>query len=452
MTSKITQRLLSNISFASVWKLSDLRDRILFTVMMVVLYRIGVYTPIPGIDTAAIFASEGMDLGGYTKLLNSFSGGALARCSIMALGFSPYISASIIMQIYSTTSPEWMALKKEGEAGRAVINQYTKYCTVFLCLTHSIAASVYMSHSAFVIHAYRWIFPLMCVLSLTSGTMLVVWMSEQIDKMGIGQGLSILLCANILSELPSGIEKVFKLSRFNAISLTTLLGFVLFFVTCLYCIAFFESSQRRIPLICPNKSSYMMAQTSQMYIPIKLNTANITPVIFAGVITGLVQAAINAFYRLAAYVLPSLTDGGTTLQAPPFAMYCAMVALILYFSVIYVPMILSPAEIAENLNNNGNFIPGYHPGAQTIAFLEGLLFKISIIGGIYLSVVYIVPGVVTSYMSPALVFSGTSMLIVVNVITETLSQIGSYTASIRYQSLEKTMKQGAKSMMRRFRR
>jgi preprotein translocase subunit SecY len=469
MTSKVVQNLLSGISLSSLWKLTELRDRILFTFLMIVIYRIGSYTPLPCIDTVALFANDGMSLGHYGALMNTFSGGALSRCSVMSIGFSPYITGSIIMQLFSISSPEWMALKKEGEAGQAIIKQYTKYWALFFCVTHSAVALYHMSISTFVIPGYSMSFLPVGMICLISGTMTAIWMSEQIDKMGIGQGLSILLCANILSELPRGVQNILDLSRLNTITPLLLVAFLAFFVTCLWFIVYMEASQRRIPLMCPNKTAMMMSgQAQQMYIPIKINTANITPVIFAGMISAIVHIGIGAIWMAASYVsstdlwakylgvefalsryIPEVSLGVYT-QA--FLIHVAMSALIIAFSVMYVPVVFPPNEVADNLNNNGNFVPGFHPGPQTVQFFEDLLFKISLIGGVYLSIVYAVPGIVAAQLFPQLIFSGTSMLIVVNVITETLSQIGAYSASIRYQNLGKSMKQATKSMMRRFKR
>jgi preprotein translocase subunit SecY len=441
------QKLVAGFTLQSLYKLTELRDRLLFTICMIAIYRITTYIPLPGIVLDRAFAG-GMEFqNSYLSMINSWCGGATQNAAVASLGVMPYITASIVIQLLSLTSPEWAALKKEGDAGRAIMNQYTKYLALLFCVTHgSIMIGVMQNHG--LIYELSPFFVFNTILSLATTTMFLIWLGEQIKKMGIGEGISMILCANLLSQLPAGVVQVLDAGRTGTIPAPALTMFVVFFVAALMFVAFIESSQRRIPLICPKRMQTHIKQ-EDMFVPVKVNTAGITPIIFAQVITQLFSGGLSGTVWILEYfeiASNPLLGYASTIQA----IYTLLLTIsTIFFSIIYVPMVFSPEETADNLHKQGSFIVGVQPGAPTAQFFEDLLFRLGAIGGVYLSIVTLLPGIVCQYFFYGLAFSGTSLLIVVNVLMETMTQISTHIISAQYKALIRSDQLRAQSLMKR---
>jgi preprotein translocase subunit SecY len=443
----VFKQMLSRFSFDSLWKLVDLRNRLLFTLLMLFVYRIGTRVPIPGVNFAIM--DNGINFNSsYLNTMNTLAGGALSNASIMALGIMPFITASIMINLLSNTSDDWIALKKEGESGRAKIEEYTRYLALCLSVVYG-SGTLWLLESSNVVLNPGIIFRITGLLSISSSVMFLIWISDQITKIGIGQGPSIILSAGILSGLVSFLIMMFEVSRLGAISFIALGGFIIFFTLALVFIVFIESAQRKIPIIYAKRQLAFGNVNEQMYIPIKANVADITPIIFTSIIMSMPTNIIALIERLVKYFqLEEYISFAWLNYIPSYTYYVASIGLIFFVAIAYAPIVWPPEDHAERINKENGFIPGYHPGAKTAEFFTYLLLKMSIISGCYLSIMFVAPDLINGAFFTPLSFYGTTLVIVVNTIINTMAQISGYIISMQYQVMQKASEK-MQSKMRR---
>jgi preprotein translocase subunit SecY len=436
------EQLAKNANWGALAKATELKQRLLFVLGALLVYRLGTYIPVPGIDPHVwneIFSQKG---GGILDMFNMFSGGALQRMTIFALNIMPYISASIIMQLATSMSPQLEAMKKEGEMGRTRINQYTRYLTVLLATVqaYGLAVGLESMHGASgsaVIDPGLY-FRISTVITIVGGTMFLMWLGEQITARGIGNGISLIIFAGIVAELPRAIASVLELGRQGQFSFIELLTLFLLVCGVIAFIVFMERAQRRVIVQYPKRQqgNRMMGGTSN-HIPLKLNTAGVIPPIFASSLL-LLPLTIVGF---------SGADGGdfTAMIARYLAhgqpIYMTLyAALIIFFCFFYTAVVFNPEDNAEMLRKYGGFIPGIRPGKNTADYLDYILTRITSIGALYLVFICILPEFLISKYSMPFYFGGTSLLIVVSVTLDTVAQIHSHMIAHQYEGLIKKAK------------
>ena len=433
---------------AEASKSNDLSRRILFTIAMLAVYRIGVHVPTPGVDSNAVMAFFSAQSGSIFGLFNTFSGGALSQFSIFALGIMPYISASIIFQVLASAIPYLESLKKEGEQGRKKINQYTRYATVVLAVIQGSAISTWLVSSvspdqrALVVAPIVGFVPfkVMTVLTLTAGTCFVMWLGEQITEKGIGNGASLIIFTGIASSIPGGAQQLWTLLKNGEMSSAVVLGLVVFMVLIIAAVIFMEVAQRRIPIQYSQRGAGMQSMaTPSSHLPIKINFSGVIPPIFASSL--LMCPATAAQFSEAAW-LKNFQEH----LSPNGPIYNILfVSLIIFFSFFYTEIVFNPNEVADNLKKYGGFIPGVRAGKSTADYIKKVLDRVNVGGATYLSVICIMPGVLTSMANIPFYFGGTSLLILVGVALDTSQQIQSYLLTQKYEGLMK----GAKIRSRR---
>jgi preprotein translocase subunit SecY len=439
------EQMAANISFANFSKATELKKRLWFTLGALVVFRLVSFVPLPGIDPVALGSLFQQTQGGVLDFFNMFSGGALERMSLIALGVTPYITASIVVQLMTSLVPSFMALKKEGESGRKILNQYTRFGTVFLTIVqgYGIAVGLESWGSADGVSAVidpGWFFRVSTVISLVGGTMFLMWLGEQITSRGIGNGISLIIMAGIVAQLPSAMGGLFEQARTGAISS----GFVLLVtVLALAVIAFIclmERAQRRILIQYPKRQvGNRVAQGDSSHLPLKINTAGVIPPIFASSLL-LMPLTIAQFAAQGGEGPDWLISVTTALQhgAP---LYMTLYALgILGFAFFYTAIVFNPEETAENLKKYGGFIPGIRPGQRTAEFLDYVLNRITVVGAAYLVIICLLPEFLISSLAVPFYFGGTSLLIVVNVTMDTVAQIQSHLLAHQYEGLIKKSK------------
>lgn len=442
------EQLAANLNFGAIAKADELKKRIWFTLGALIVFRLGTYIPIPGIDPEQFARNFQNQAGGVLGMFNMFSGGAVERMAVFALNIMPYISASIIVQLLTSVVPSLEALKKEGESGRKVINQYTRYLTVVLALVQSWGIAFGLQGSNAVITPGPF-FILSTVVTLTGGTLFLMWIGEQITSRGIGNGSSLIIFAGIVAHLPASIFGALELTRTGALSPAILLGAAVAAVALIYFIVFMERAQRRLLINYPKRQvGNRMYEGQSSFLPLKLNTSGVIPPIFASSLL-LLPTTVASF---------SANQGSTgvlgTLTAylghgRPLYML-AYAGLIIFFTFFYTAIVFNPQETADNLKKQGGFIPGIRPGERTAAFIDKVLTRITVIGAAYLTFVCLVPEIVASYTSAALGFGGTSLLIVVSVTMDTVAQIHGHLMAHQYEGLVKKAKlRGASTTRRR---
>lgn len=420
---------------ANIGNIPELRKRLLFTVGMLAVYRFGVFISTPGINVEVLrHALEGA-AGSLFGLVNMFSGGAFQRFSIFTLGVTPYISVSIILQVLQPLVPQLEALKKEGDAGRRIINRYTRQGTIVLALFQSYMIAVGLEHSqgGFVLHP-GMMFRISTMLTLTAGTAFIMWIGEQITERGLGNGISMIITAGILSSMPSVLFSSFELVRTHEVSFGALIFILAFCFLTLVGIVHVERSARRIPIQYPRRMvGNKMAQAQTQYMPLKVNMSGVIPPIFASALLSVPIIVLTSFSGqsdLAQRVLDLFQVGRIGYEL-------TFVALIVFFCFFYVSVQFNPEDVAENLKKNGGFIPTVRPGKQTADFLYAVLNRITIWGAIYVSLICVVPQLVYQYFGASAfsrVFSGTSILIVVSVILDTAAQIEHMVIARNYEA------------------
>jgi preprotein translocase subunit SecY len=440
------EKIASSISWEDLKKSSVLKQRILFTVVILIIYRLGSFVPLPGVNATVVadtFASFGK---GLMDMFNVFTGGALQRMTIFALNIIPYISASIIISLLSSISPSMMQLKKEGEIGRQKINQYTRYLTVLICSVEAFGLASYAQSipNAVINPGLGFIFT--TIVTLVAGTMLVMWMGEQITKRGIGNGSSMIIFVGIVSALPMSVLQIFELGKVGQISFITMIAVLFFTLAMIFAVIFIDTAQRRVLIHYPNRGGQMGGQGSATYLPLKLNSAGVIPPIFAYTIIA-IPSTLMTFLSKGGMNTDGSTGGFWTAFASYMRedsiVYLAILSLlILFFTFFYTAVQFNTEETSENLKNYGAFIPGVRPGSSTSEHLDYILTRITVIGALFLIGITIVPVVLkTNFGFPFL--AGTSLLIVCNVVIETISQIQSHLITNKYESLMKKGKSSA---------
>ena len=420
-------------------KSNDLRNRILFTIFILSIYRLGTYIPLPGIDPESLKTLMESQQRGIMGMLNIFSGGAVKRMAIFALGIMPYISSSIIMQLLTGVSETFKNLKNQGEIGRKKITQYTRYGTVLLATVQGYGVSVGLENSGVVVIDSSIYFKLTTVITLVAGTIFLMWLGEQITQRGIGNGISLIIFSGIVAEIPRALASTFELGRTGALSASTIIFiFSLIFITVGF-IVFIERSIRKILINYPRRQMGTKIYGGESsHLPLKINTAGVIPAIFASALLLLPITFSNfGFSDSETFIdFSSLFSQGKPLYMLLYA------SGIIFFSFFYTSIVFNPKETAENLRKHGGYIPGIRPGERTAYFIEDILTKLTTIGALYLTVVCLMPEFLISKYPIPFYLGGTSVLIVVVVAMDTVSQVQTRMRSQQYESLIKKTKFG----------
>ena len=421
---------------AKTGKFGDLRRRLVFLLLALVVYRIGAHIPVPGIDPTQLQQLFKGQQGGILSLFNMFSGGALSRFTIFALGIMPYISASIIMQLLTYVLPAFEQLKKEGEAGRRKITQYTRYGTLGLALFQSLGIAMALESSAGLVIAPGFGFRMTSVVTLTAGTIFLMWLGEQITERGLGNGISILIFGGIAAGLPSGIGSLLELVRTGAMSIIVALLVVVLVAGVTYFVVFVERGQRKILVNYARRqvgSKVYGGQSS--HLPLKLNMAGVIPPIFASSI--ILMPATIANWFSSGESMQWLKDIASTL-APGQPVYVMLyAAAIVFFCFFYTALVFNSRETADNLKKSGAFIPGIRPGEHTAKYIDKILLRLTLAGAIYITFVCLLPEFLILKYNVPFYFGGTSLLIIVVVTMDFMAQVQNYLMSQQYESLLK---------------
>lgn len=438
------EQMAANMNWGAMAKATELKQRILFVLFALIIYRIGTYIPIPGVDPVVwgqVFDQKG---GGILDMFNMFSGGALSRMTIFALNIMPYISASIIMQLGSAMVPKLEAIKKEGELGRVKINQYTRYLTVLLATVQAWGLAVGLEAtqsggSSAVINPGLF-FKVSTVITIVGGTVFLMWLGEQITQRGIGNGISLIIFAGIVAELPRAIVGTLELGRQGQFNFLEILALFALVTGVIIMIVFFERAQRRIPVQYPRRQQgNAMTAAQQSHLPLKINTAGVIPPIFASSLL-LLPLTVLGF---------SGVDGGSSdimatitrfLQHGEPAYMIAYGALIAFFCFFYTAIVFNPTENADMLKKYGGFVPGIRPGEQTAKYIDFVLTRVTAIGAAYIVFICLLPEFLIAKYSIPFYLGGTSLLIVVTVTLDTVSQIHSHLIAHQYEGLVKKSK------------
>ena len=442
-------QMASSLSLSNFAQASELKRRLWFTLGALVVFRFLSFVPLPGIDPIALQAAFDTTKGGATDFLNLFSGGALERMSVIALGVMPYITASIVIQLATSLSKTLGALKKEGESGRKKLNQYTRYGTVFLTIIQGYFLAVGLESwnanggpSAVV--EPGMLFRAACVVALVGGTMFLMWLGEQITSRGIGNGISLIVMAGIVAQLPQVIVNLFEGGRTGTMNPLLIFGIIGMVIGLIAFICFMERAQRRVLIQYPKRASARGGmQQDKSFLPLKINTANVIPPIFASSLL-LMPLTIAQFAGQGAAADSKASDimlTITTMLQHGSPLYMALYGLgIIFFCFFYTAVVFNPEETAENLKRYGGFIPGIRPGKNTQDYLDYVLTRITVLGAAYLTFICLVPEFAVAQMGIPFYLGGTSLLIVVNVTIDTVSQIQSHMLAHQYGDLIKKSK------------
>ena len=433
------EQLAANLNFRAFAKASELKKRILFTLGALVVYRLGTYLPLPGIDPEALAQAFNQAASGIIGLFNVFAGGAVGRMAIFALGIMPYISASIIVQLLTTVVPRLEQLKKEGEQGRKQINQYTRYLTVVLAVFQAYGISIGLENASGVVTDPGWFFRITTVITLVGGTMFLMWLGEQITSRGVGNGISLIIFAGIVAELPGAIAGTLELGRQGALSTPLILAVMMLAVVVIAFIVFVERAQRRLLIQYPKRQmGNRVFQGESSHLPLKLNTAGVIPPIFASSLL-LIPATITGFQ--AAGQTPGWLGTVTAYLGHGQPLYMlTYAALIAFFAFFYTAIVFNPQDTADNLKKHGGYIPGIRPGERTAQYIDFVLTRITVVGAIYLVIVCLLPEFLISATAVPFYFGGTSLLIVVSVTMDTVAQVQGHLLAHQYEGLVKKAK------------
>ena len=438
------EQMAANLSWGSLGKATELRQRILFTIGLLIVYRLGTYIPVPGIDADSLRSFMEEAAAGIGGMLSMFTGGALARMGIFALGIMPYISASIIVQLMGSMYEPWKQLKKEGEAGRKKLNQYTRYLTVVLATFQAYALAVSLEGGNLVSDPGLY-FRVSCVVTLVGGTMFLMWLGEQITSRGIGNGISLIIFVGIVAELPAALGQFLAQGRTGTMSVGVIIGVILLFAAVLMFCVFMERSMRKIHIQYPRRQVGMKVYDGgSSHLPIKVNPAGVIPAIFASALLLLPQT-LSTF---------STGAGGGILST--FMAYFGqgqilhnvfMVAMIVFFTYFYTREVAFKVDdVADNLKNQNGFVPGIRPGAKTAEYLDYVVTRILVLGSAYLALVVLFPELLRYEFAIPFYFGGTSILIIVSVGMDTVQQIQSHLLAHQYEGLiEKSQLRGRSS-------
>jgi preprotein translocase subunit SecY len=437
------EQLAANMNIGAFQKATDLHKRLWFTLIALVVYRLGSFVPIPGIDAAAFSQAFQGQAKGILGMFDMFSGGAVSRMAIFSLNVMPYISASIIVQLMGTIYPPWEKLRKEGgEAGRKTLNQYTRYLTVLLALVQSFGIAVGLQNSQGMVISPGPFFIVSTVATLTGGTMFLMWLGEQITSRGVGNGVSLLIFAGIVAVLPNAVWQMFSMVRTGAMSAFGMLTITALAVGVILFIVFIERAQRRLLVQYPKRQvGNRMYGGDSSFLPLKVNTAGVIPPIFASSLL-LLPATVMGF--LASANLPSFAQwvpglvGQLQHGRPLFSLLYG--AMIIFFTFFYTSIVFNPDETAENLRKYGGFLPGIRPGKRTAEYIDYVLTRITVIGAAYITLVCLLPEALIGFYNAPFYLGGTSILIVVTVTMDTVAQIQSHLLAHQYEGLIKKSK------------
>ena len=431
------EHLAANINFSSFSKATELKKRIWFTLGALLVYRLGTYIPIPGINLDALADIFSQNQGGMLAFFNTFAGGAVGRMAIFALNIMPYISASIIIQLLTTVSPHLEQLKKDGEQGRKQINQYTRYGTVFLAALQGYGIAAGLESAGTIVSDPGLFFRATTVITLVGGTVFLMWLGEQITARGIGNGISLIIFAGIVAELPSAIVGTLELGRQGALSTVLILSILVMSIVVVAAIVFMERAQRRLIVQYPKRQmGNKVYQGDSSHLPLKLNTAGVIPPIFA--------SSLLLMPTTVAALSPNMPDWAVAITTflgrgqPGFLII--YLALIVFFAFFYTAIVFNPKDTADNLKKYGGFIPGIRPGARTAEYIDYVLTRITVIGALYLAAISLLPELLIANLALPFYFGGTSLLIVVSVTMDTVSQIQSHLLAHQYEGLVKKSK------------
>ena len=417
-------------SLSGLSKFGDLKKRLVFLLGALVVFRIGAHIPVPGVDAVALANLFQGARDGIFGMLNMFSGGSLERFTIFAIGIMPYISSSIIVQLASEIIPSLKALKKEGEAGRKIITKYTRYGTVLLAVVQSFAAATFVYQQGVVVTSTLE-FYISTVVCLVTGTMFLMWLGEQITERGIGNGISLIITAGIVSGIPSGVARLLELAKSQSFTVVLITFGILLLI---YVVVYFESAQRKVPIHYAKRqfgSSMMSGQSIHM--PFKLNMAGVIPPIFASSII-LFPSTLLGWFGL--NDTNSILHRISTLVQHGQPLYIALFATtIIFFCYFYTALVFSPKEMAENLKKSGAFVPGIRPGEQTSRYLEKVVLRLTLFGALYITTICLIPEFLTTALNVPFYLGGTSLLILVVVTMDFRTQINSYVMSSQYEDL-----------------
>ncbi|OHC76819.1 MAG: preprotein translocase subunit SecY [Rhodospirillales bacterium RIFCSPLOWO2_01_FULL_65_14] len=441
MTSAAEQ-FVSNLNFGAFAKATELKKRIWFTLGALIIYRLGTYIPLPGIDPHVLEEIFKQNQGGMLGMFDMFAGGALSRMTIFALNIMPYISSAIIMQLMTAVSPQLEALKKEGEAGRKKINQYTRYGTVLIAALQAYGISVGLegmtsSAGSAVIHPGIF-FRFQVVVTLVGGTIFLMWLGEQITARGIGNGTSLIIMSGIVANLPTALAGTLELGRTGALSTPFIIVLLVMSVAVIFFIVFVERAQRRIIIQYPKRQrGNKMTGGESSHLPLKLNTSGVIPPIFASSILLMPITVIGFSAGTGPEWLTSMAAYLGRGQSVYLIIYISMVV---FFAFFYTAVVFNPVDTADNLKRYGGFIPGIRPGKNTADYLDWVLTRLTVIGAAYLALICLLPELLISQYSVPFYFGGTSLLIVVTVTMDTVAQVQSHLLAHQYEGLIKKAK------------
>lgn len=429
-------KIKSNANQPGIQKgLSELKRRLFFVLVALIIYRIGAHIPVPGLDPQKLMEIFSQQKNSIIGLFNMFSGGALSRLTVFALGIMPYISASIIMQLLTLVLPSLEELKKEGEAGRHKITQYTRYATVGLSLFQAIGIARWLSGQGIALNP-GFSFYFIATVTLVTGTIFLMWLGEQITERGIGNGISLIIFAGIVSRFPSAVASLFEQARQGQLQFISLLLIIAIVIGVTAFVVFIEKGQRRITVQYAQRQTGRKVYAAQTtHLPLKINMAGVIPPIFASSII-LLPATLAQWFSNSPG-MRWLSDIGMALS-PGQPLYIAFFALaILFFSFFYTALVFNPKETAENLKKSGAFIPGIRPGEQSSRYIDGIMTRLTLIGAVYLVLVALLPEFMVFSWNVPFYFGGTSLLIVVVVVMDFMAQIQAHMLSRQYDSLLK---------------
>ncbi|MDE2334107.1 MAG: preprotein translocase subunit SecY [Rhodospirillales bacterium] len=433
------EQIASNMSLASFGKATELKQRIWFTLGALLVYRLGTYVPVPGVNASVMSQMLSQHGGGILGMFNMFSGGALGRMTVFALNIMPYISASIIVQLMTAAMPSLEALKKEGEAGRIKMNQYTRYLTVFIAMfqSYGIAVGLESLHGSFgpAVADPGMFFRISTVITLVGGTMFLMWLGEQITARGVGNGTSLIIMAGIVANVPNALASLLELGRTGALSPVFIVAFLLLAVAVIAFIVFMERAHRKIVVQYPKRQvGNRMFGGDSTHMPLKINTSGVIPPIFASSIL-LIPATIAGFSAQSGSAPGWIGMIGQALSAGSPLYLTLYSALIIFFSYFYTAVVFNPQETADNLKKYGGFIPGIRPGSATAEYFDHVLTRLTTVGAIYLVVVCLLPQILISDYGVPFYFGGTSLMIIVSVTMDTITQIQSHLLAHQYEGL-----------------
>jgi preprotein translocase subunit SecY len=437
------EQMAANLSWGALGKATDLRQRIFFTIGLLIVYRIGTYIPVPGIDGTALKNFMAEISGGIGGMLNMFTGGAISRMGIFALGIMPYISASIIVQLLTAMVPQLEQLKKEGQQGQKKINQYTRYGTVLLASFQSYGIAVSLQSGDLVTNP-GWFFIASCMVTLVGGTMFLMWLGEQITARGIGNGISLIIFVGIVAEIPAAIAQFLSQGRSGALSPAVIVGVLIMVVAVIAFVVFMERALRKIHIQYPRRQVGMKVYDGgSSHLPVKVNPAGVIPAIFASSLL-LLPMTISTFSGAQTGPIMSTILAYFGPGQPLYLLF--FVAMIVFFAYFYTHNVAFKVDdVAENLKSQNGFVPGIRPGKKTEEYLEYVVNRVLVLGSAYLALVCLLPEILRDQLAIPFYFGGTSVLIVVSVTMDTINQVQSHLLAHQYEGLiEKSQLRGKK--------